>query len=392
MARHTLLINGFGAAGASLALALFQGGFEAKEIGICDAAAQRGVPARGEDARFIALNTASRLFLERLGIWQDLAQACYPMARITLSDTALEEEIRPPLLDFAPEDAQAPAHLVPLPSLIAALRQACVAAGIPIYAHAITRCEMGAGSATIMAGGESHHVSLLVAADGAQSPLRKLAGLPFYAAPYPQIALVATIRHSAPHGGEAVQHFLPAGPFAILPLDEYRSSLVWSEKPDVAATILEGDPWFQREEISRRVAGWRGEIEAVETLSSHPLALGLARDFIAPRLALVADAAHVVHPLAGQGLNLGLADVETLADLVLDHARLGLDVGESAVLEAYQMRRRPPAVAMAMMTDGLNRLFSNDLAPLRLLRDAGMGLVNRSPRLKARLMQTAAGR
>jgi 2-octaprenyl-6-methoxyphenol hydroxylase len=389
LAQHILLINGFGVAGAALALALHQGGFDASDIAILDGAKHGGSAG---DARFIALNTASRRFLEGLGIWQQLAEACYPMARITLSDTALEEEIRPPLLDFTPADeGEAPAHLVSLPKLHAALRAACHAAGMPVYAQTITHFEAGLAGAVIKAGEEVHHASLVVAADGAQSPLRTLAGLPFYTAPYPQIALVATIRHSAPHEGEGVQHFLPAGSFAILPLDEYRSSLVWSEKPEVAAIILAADPAYQKAEIARRAAGWRGDVEAVEALSSHPLSLGLARDFIGARLALVADAAHVVHPLAGQGLNLGLADVASLASLVLDHARLGLDVGEPALLEAYQARRRPPAVAMAMMTDSLNRLFSNDLAPLRLLRDAGMGLVNRSPWLKMRLMQVAAG-
>ena len=217
------------------------------------------------------------------------------------------------------------------------------------------------------------------------------AGIPTHGWVYGQTAIVATIRHSLPHHGEAVQHFLPSGPFALLPLDEGRSSIVWSEKAAVAADILAADVETQRRAIVARAAGWRGDIMAIEAISAHPLQLSLARLFIGERLALVADAAHVVHPLAGQGLNLGFEDAAMLAELIVERLRLGLDPGAPDLLELYQARRRPAAAGMAFATEGINRLFSNDFSPLRVLRDFGAGLVERFPGAKTRLMAAASG-
>jgi 2-octaprenyl-6-methoxyphenol hydroxylase len=208
---------------------------------------------------------------------------------------------------------------------------------------------------------------------------------------YDQSAIVATTRHSGTHEGEAVQHFLPSGPFAMLPLDEGRSSIVWSEKTAFARAVAGMGREDQAREIGVRAAGWRGEIRAVEGLSTHPLQLGLARRFHKGRIALLADAAHVVHPLAGQGLNLGFEDAATLAEIIIDRLRLGLDPGAPDALESYQSRRRPAAVAMAAVTDGINRLFSNDLGPLRLIRDVGVGIVGRVPGFVAGAMRFAAG-
>jgi 2-octaprenyl-6-methoxyphenol hydroxylase len=314
------------------------------------------------------------------------------MRRIALSDSALEARFRPRLLGFDGAEEAAPlAHLVPLGRIQEVLRKACIAAGIALERGRFERYSGDDSGLNARISGKEHRAALLVAADGARSPIRLAAGVPVHGWAYGQSAIVATIRHAGTHEGEAIQHFLPAGPFAMLPLDEGRSSIVWSERTGFAREVAAMDRESQRREIALRAAGWRGDILAVEGLSTHPLQLGLARRFFAGRVALLADAAHVVHPLAGQGLNLGFEDAATLAEIIIDRLRLGLDPGAPDALEAYQARRRPAAVAMAMATDGINRLFSSDFAPLRLVRDIGAGFVERLPGVKAEAMRFAAG-
>ena len=385
-----IAIAGSGPAGCGLAHGLVAGGVPADRIVVIDRGSVRSVAA--QDSRILALNSGSRRFLTDLGLWADLAADAHPMHRIAISDSSLHADIRTPILGFDPPPDGGPlAHLVPLTAIEHVMREAVIARGIRLIEAEITGFAADIDGLDLAMGREHLRVGLMVAADGARSTIRRLAGIPSHGWAYGQSAITGIVSHSAAHEGEAIQHFLPAGPFALLPLDAGRSSMVWSEKTAFARAVLAMGPAEQREEISRRAAGARGEILAVGTLSSHPLALGLARRFIANRLALVADAAHVVHPLAGQGLNLGFADVETLAGLIVDHLRLGLDPGDPALLEDYQARRRPPAVAMAAATDALNRLLSNDLGPLRLVRDIGIGLVNRSAGIKAWLAARAAG-
>jgi len=385
-----IIIGGFGPAGASLALALVSGGVDPREITVLDTdIAPRA--ANPWDTRILALNAGSRRFLSVLGIWESLAPAAHPMTRIAISDSALEAQFRPLRLGFdAPDSGEPLAHLVPLGLIQHSLRQAVIDAGITLIEARYERHAVDETGVHVVASGQAHRAALLIGADGLRSPIRVQAGISVHGWPY-QTAISAVVRHSGDHSGEALQHFLPSGPFAILPLDAGRSSIVWSEKPEIAARILAADGMDQRIEIERRAAGWRGDILAVEAISSHPLRLQLARRFIAERVALVADAAHVVHPLAGQGLNLGFEDAATLAELIVDHLRLGLDPGAPEMLEAYQARRRPAVSAMAFATDGINRLFSSDFLPLRLLREVGAGLVDRLPGLKSGAMRAAAG-
>jgi 2-octaprenyl-6-methoxyphenol hydroxylase len=232
---------------------------------------------------------------------------------------------------------------------------------------------------------------LLVAADGARSRLRELAGIAFYGWTYDQSAIVGSIRHDRPHEGRAVEHFLPSGPFALLPLKGNRSSIVWTERKEDAARILRRDAETQAQMIEKRFGRELGAISLEGPLHALPLSLGLARSFIGDRLALLGDAAHVIHPIAGQGLNLGLKDAAALAEAIVDQLRLGLDPGAPEALEAYQQSRRFDTAQMAVTTDVLNRLFSNDMGPLRMLRDIGLGMVNRLPRLKEMFIGQAAG-
>lgn len=387
-----VIIGGFGAAGTSLALGLITGGVAASDIVIFDASPEAGGTPKGPDARILALNAGSRRFLTALGAWDRLSDCAWPMLSMALSDTALEEDYRPKLLDMVAEAEGEPlSHLVPLGRLNATLRDLCREAGIEVIPARFSGLKAEGERITVDLADRSLEGRLLVAADGANSPIRLKAGIPTHGWAYGQTAIVATIRHSLAHHGEAVQHFLPSGPFALLPLDEYRSSIVWSEKAAIASEILASDPAMQLSAIAARAAGWRGDILAVEAISAHPLQLKLSRRFIGERLALVADAAHVVHPLAGQGLNLGFEDSAMLAELIVERLRLGLDPGAPDMLEIYQARRRPAAAAMAFTTEGINRLFSNDVAPLRMLRDLGAGIIDRLPGAKRRLIAAAAG-
>ncbi len=218
-----------------------------------------------------------------------------------------------------------------------------------------------------------------------------MAGIGTLGHDYGQTGLVATIAHELPHDGVAYEHFRPAGPFASLPLPGNRSSLVWTETTAEASRLLNLDKAALAREIEAAMGSTLGPVTVEDKLAGFPLRLQIAREFVAPRLALVGDAAHVIHPIAGQGLNLGLKDVAALAEVVVEALRLGLDAGAPDVLARYQRWRRLDTAAMAAATDGLNRLFSNDLAPVRALRDLGLGLVDRTPLAKSTFIRTAAG-
>jgi len=208
---------------------------------------------------------------------------------------------------------------------------------------------------------------------------------------YGQTGIVTTVQHEAPHHGVAQEHFLPGGPFAILPLRHNRSSLVWTERSAAAARYLAlGEEAFN-EEIALRFGDYLGAVKAVGPRFDYPLSLQMATHYTGCRLALLGDAAHGIHPIAGQGFNLGLRDVAAMTELLVEARRLGLDIGAPGVLADYQRWRRFDSLSLALVTDGLNRLFSNDIAPLRLLRDVGMGMVQRTPSLRRFFMRHASG-
>jgi 2-octaprenyl-6-methoxyphenol hydroxylase len=240
---------------------------------------------------------------------------------------------------------------------------------------------------------EDAHVSarLLVGADGARSAIREHAGITTHGWDYGQSGIVTTVAHERDHHGRAEEHFLPAGPFAILPLKGRRSSLVWTEETREAERIVALNDEEFHAELERRFGLHLGEMKAEGPRRAFPLGLAVARSFIAERIALVGDAAHVIHPIAGQGLNMGLKDIAALAEAIVDAARLGLDPGGAGVLDQYQRWRRFDTMAMGIATDGLNRLFSNHSEILRAVRDVGMGLVDRAPALKQLFIREAAG-
>ena len=242
-----------------------------------------------------------------------------------------------------------------------------------------------------LASGGMLEAKLLIAADGKRSRLRERAGIKCVGWSYPQLGIVTTVAHAKPHHGKAVQHFLPGGPFAMLPLKGNRCSIVWTEDKTHGEAIMAADEAAFLAELAKRFGSRLGDIALAGPRQSFPLDFQIARSFVGDRLALIGDAAHAVHPLAGQGLNIGLRDVAALAEIVVEGARLGLDIGASALLERYERWRRFDSAFSAAVMDGLNRLFSNDNAPLRALRDLGLGIVDNAPWLKRALVREAAG-
>ena len=232
---------------------------------------------------------------------------------------------------------------------------------------------------------------LAVGAEGRVSPTRESAGISVSHLAYGQTAIVCTVAHECEHDGVAVEYFLPSGPFAMLPMTNRRMNIVWTERSDLAPGFMALDDAAFLAELRRRFGDWLGEIELTGPRFAYPLSLQHAARYTDRRLALIGDAAHGIHPIAGQGLNLGLRDVAALAEAIMDARRLGLDIGGADVLARYERWRRFDTVLLAGVTDALNRLFSNNIPPLRLARDLGLAAVNQVPPLKKFLMRHAMG-
>jgi 2-octaprenyl-6-methoxyphenol hydroxylase len=391
--RYDAIIAGGGFVGKTLALGLARFAPKGFRLALVDMEA----PAGGkDDARASALSAASKALLSVLGVWPALAANAQSIARIEITDSSLETASRPPILDFDNElsSGEPQAFMIENQDLAAALAQAldkeqAIDAFAPdsIDDHVCGPLAVEAK----LAGGAAISAPLLIAADGKRSPARERAGIKCIAWSYPQIGIVTTVAHTKPHAGRAVQHFLPAGPFAILPLKGERSSIVWTEDKAAGTAIMALDEMGFTAELSRRFGPLLGDVSLAGPRQSFPLDFQIARSFVADRLVLAGDAAHAVHPLAGQGLNIGFRDAAALIEVVVDGARLGLDIGSPVLLERYERWRRFDSALSATAMDGLNRLFSNDSVPLRALRDFGLGVVDQLPWLKRALVQEAAG-
>ncbi len=390
-AQRSIVICGGAFAGLALAVALRQGlGADTAVIVADPALATR--PSR--DPRATAIVAACRRLFETLGAWQQVAPTAQPILDMVVTDSKLEDATRPVFLTFAGdvEPGEPFAHMVENRHLIDALVARAQAEGVDLRATAVTSYESRPdGVDMTLADGSVIEAGLLVAADGARSKLRERAGIATHGWDYDQSGIVVTVGHERDHQGRAEEHFLPAGPFAILPLTGKRSSLVWTERRSEAARIVAlGEEEF-RAELEQRFGLHLGEVTALDKPRAFPLSYFVARSFIAERMALIGDAAHVIHPIAGQGLNLGLKDVAALAEVVVDAARLGIDIGQTDVLERYQRWRRFDTMAMGIATNSLNFLFSNKSTLLRTVRDIGLGLVDRAPPLKNMFIRQAAG-
>jgi len=344
------------------------------------------------DGRASAIAYGSKLVLEAIGVWQGVAAEAEPIREIRVAD-----DDSPLFLHYDHRDLGAD---TPLGYIVEnrILRRALLARARELPALTlISPCAVTSavasptGMVATLADGTARRTRLVAAADGKNSPLRRAAHIDTVEWTYAQIGMVTTVRHERPHAGIAIEHFLPAGPFAILPMTGRRSSLVWTEAASLAPRLVALPDAEFAAELRARFGGFLGEVEPVGPRFTYPLSLMQAETYIAPRLALIGEAAHVIHPIAGQGLNVGIRDVAALAEAIVDARRLGLDIGGDSVLERYQRWRRLDAILLAGVTDGLNRLFSNTVAPIKLARDLGLAAVNQMPPVKRLLMQHAMG-
>jgi 2-octaprenyl-6-methoxyphenol hydroxylase len=388
-----ILIVGGGLNGPALALALAQGGLS---VTVIDA---RPAPARAErgfDGRAYALAIASRRLLTVLGVWPRVADKAQPINQIKASDGLAGQGAAPFFLTFdAAEIEEGPMGFLLEDRFLYAAFLAAMAEepNITVLSgETVAAQEITATTASVtLASGRTLTGRVLIGCDGRGSGTAARAGIPRTGWGYGQTALVTAVAHEKPHHGIAHQFFMPEGPLAILPLPGNRSSIVWSETEANAIDIQALSDEDYLAALRPRFGDFLGDIALAGDRFTYPLSLSLATRFVDPRLALVGDAAHGVHPIAGQGLNLGLRDVGALAQVLIEAQRRGEDIGAVDVLERYQRWRRFDATTLALGMDAVNRLFSNDNPILRAARDVGLGVVNAMPGLRRGFIRQAAG-
>jgi 2-octaprenyl-6-methoxyphenol hydroxylase len=400
-----VLIAGGGMVGLTLGIALAGAGVATIVVDTADPAA---LQAAAYDGRSSAIARGTQQALAALGIWPGMAAAAEPILEIRVSDGKVGARAAPFFLHYdhrelGPDQAGPLGYIVENLATRRALQaRAAGMANLELLAPArIAGLDRGAASVNAeLSDGRRVRARLAVGAEGKASPLRDAAGIRVTRWDYPQCGIVCTVAHEAPHEGVAHEHFLPSGPFALLPMTDppeaapwggHRSSLVWTERRALVPAMMALSEQDFAAELERRFGDGLGRLRQVGGRWSYPLGLMFAERCVDARLALVGDAAHVIHPIAGQGLNLGLRDVAALAEALVDARRLGEDLGSAAVLARYQAWRRVDGALLAVVTDGLNRLFSNDLGPLRLVRDLGLAAVDRAPPLKRFFMRHAMG-
>ncbi len=390
---HDLVIVGGGIIGAVAALGFSRfGGGDLKILlvdrhDISDQSAHAG--------RAYALSHASKVLFEMLGLWGEMEEFVQPIEEIDITDSALDSPLRPVFLNFTGEIEMGwpGAFIIEHEALAGPLYKALAgAAGLRVR----TPCQIetfacSLQGASLIIDGDRIETPLVIGADGRGSFVRERMGIDVFRSDYRQDGIVVTVGLSEPHGGRAVQHFLPAGPFAILPLKGDRASLVWTEQRGATEALMALDDDDFMEEINLRFSPKLGRVSLLGPRRHFPLSLLLAHEFVTERVALVGDAAHGVHPLAGQGMNIGLRDVAALIEIVIETRRLGLDHGGAIALARYQQWRRFDGVMSAFAMDGLNRLFGSENHFVKEARGFGLRLVDRLAPLKAFFVKEAAG-
>ena len=387
-----VVIVGGGLNGPALALALAQSGFS---VIVIDSLPMDTRTDPAFDGRSYALALTSRRLLQAIGIWGAVSADAQPMLEIKVTDGRAGEGPGPWMLHFDhAEIEEGPmGHMVEDRHLRRALLNGLQAGGITHLAGTtvVSQVVDGGGVSVGLADGRRLRSRIVVGADGRSSGTAQRAGIRRMGWGYDQTAIVCAVAHDLPHHGIAHQFFMPHGPLAILPLTGNRSSVVWSESTARAAQIMALDDAGFLEALRPAFGSFLGQIALVGARFTYPLGLTLAQSLIAPRVALIGDAAHGVHPIAGQGLNAGLRDVAALAEVLSDARKRGEDIGSEAVLIRFQHWRRFDTTTLAIATDTFNRLFSNDNPLLRAARDLGMGLVNAIPALRRGAIREAAG-
>ncbi len=386
-------IVGAGLIGGTLACALARHGVRTTVV---DRLKLSDTVASTFDGRASAIALSSQRLLGAIGIWEHLATKTAPIREIRVSEGRSllflhfdHAEVGDKPLGFMAENRHI--RMAIEKQMHATGKNLSVVAPASVIAAESTPTH----GVLSLDDGRRIRAQLVVSAEGRGSKLREWTGIKTTGWTYPQVGIVATIAHERPHKNIAHEHFLPAGPFAILPLPDdhgvHRSSLVWTERSDAASAYLAlSDDAFLME-VSERVGGFLGSLGLVGPRFCHPLGLQFAENYAAGRILLAGDAAHAIHPIAGQGLNLGFRDVAALTEIIVDAKRLGLDMAHPEGITKYERWRRSDNLLMATVTDALNRLFSNDIAPIRMSRDVGLAMVNRVPPLKRLFMRQAMG-
>lgn len=387
-----IVIAGGGLNGTSLALALASAGLS---VALIDPQPVSTRASTDFDGRGYALSIASMRVLKALGVWQKIADQSQPILDIKVTDGRAGEGPSPLMLafDHAEIEEGPMGHMIEDRRLRPALLDAVSNAGIAELneVSVVDQSPDANGMTVTLSDGRTLRTRLLVGCDGKTSSVAQRAGIKRTGWQYNQTALVCAVEHEKPHNGTAHQFFMPAGPLAILPIVGNRSSIVWTEETERAAAIQAMDDEAYLDVLRPRFGSFLGEIALAGKRFSYPLGLSIAQDFVGERVALVGDAAHAVHPIAGQGLNAGLKDVAALAEVLADAVRRGEDIGRLDVLERYRQWRRFDVMTLAVATDGFNRLFSNDNSFLRTIRDLGLGAANALPGLRRGLIREAAG-
>jgi len=388
-----ILICGTGFTGLTLATALSKTFEGALKIGLIGPTPD--VHATVDNGRAFALSATASQMLQVLGVWARLEGHAQPVRKIEITDSPLEAGVRPVFLTFNNrlENGLEASFIVPAHALGQAVTDILNDSQNVAFLQGADCNEFSSNPTSVYAniGDQPLTARLLICADGRNSKLRKKAGIDTIGWSHNQVGIVTTVAHEKPHEGVAVQHFLPAGPFAILPLKGNRSSITWSENQENARHMLALSDADFLTEVDLRFGGRLGQLSLDGPRNGFTLKTQIARSYIGDRFALVGDAAHSVHPIAGQGLNLAFRDIAALCECLIEGARVGLDIGEPAALQKYQQWRRFDSMSAACTFSSLNLLFSQNLTLFRSAREAGLGLVDKISNLKANFVREAAG-
>ncbi len=391
--RFDVVIVGGGMAGMSLGAVLAGSNLSVAVV-------ERMDPAVLKDAAFDGRTTSiaqgSAQVLRGIGLWPLVEAGAEPILDIRVADGHPARGISPLFLHYDHTEVGTDpfGYIIENRDLRDGLFR--LATGLPTLeilapARVDETVRRADGASVALSDGRRLECALVVGADGRNSPLRNAAGIQATAFRYDQTAIVCTVKHERAHAGVAVELFLPGGPFAMLPMTGDRTNIVWTERTDLASAYMALDDTAFLQEVRRRFGDWLGDLELAGPRFSYPLGLMHASRYTDRRLALISDAAHAIHPIAGQGLNLGIRDVAALAEAIVDAVRLGLEPGDATVLARYEAWRRVDNTILVAVTDLLNRLFSNDVPPIRAARDLGLAAVGKVPPLKRLFMRHAMG-